>query len=72
MNCPICGGKTKVAYTAPDCESVQRQRQCKECNYMFYTAEYESDGKQLQVLLKEKGRQKYLKRKRRNNNDCVR
>lgn len=62
MNCPICGGKTRVAYSVPDCESVQRQRQCEDCKHMFYTSEYEADGEQMQLLLKEKGRREYLRK----------
>jgi transcriptional regulator NrdR family protein len=41
MDCPVCGGETKIMETRKDCESVHRYRLCLECAYRFYTAEYE-------------------------------
>ena len=50
MNCPVCGGKTVVAYCFPDCEGVYRRRKCSECNHVFYTSEYESDADEYRKL----------------------
>lgn len=47
MNCPLCGGKTKVIDTAADCESVYRKRKCLECKYNFTTTENESNDKHM-------------------------
>lgn len=44
MTCPVCGGKSHVYDSVSDCEAVFRQRKCLECNYSWYTSEYESDG----------------------------
>lgn len=41
MDCPRCCGKTKIKATRKDCESAHRYRECLECGYRFYTAEYE-------------------------------
>ena len=41
MNCPKCGGAAGVRGSYADCESIHRRRVCKECGYVFYTAEYE-------------------------------
>ena len=43
MNCPNCGGKVGVVYTAnvrPNNE-IYRRRKCNECGHFFYTAEFE-------------------------------
>lgn len=44
MNCPVCGGSTKVFGSVSDCEGVYRYRKCKECAHTFFTSELESDG----------------------------
>ena len=43
MNCPICGGETKVFNSRTTCESIWRQRRCEKCGYRFDTYEYEAD-----------------------------
>ena len=45
MNCPICGNDVKVIGSKRDCEAVYRKRRClnKDCDYIFFTAEYEAD-----------------------------
>lgn len=35
--CPMCGGKTKVTYTAAD--TARRNRTCKECGHKYRTVE---------------------------------
>ena len=44
MTCPICGEKTRVIDSRPDCESVFRKRECVECGYRFATIEYEIEA----------------------------
>lgn len=44
MTCPICGGVSKVYDSISDCEAVYRKRKCLECNHIWFTDEYESDG----------------------------
>ena len=44
MNCPICGEATVVVRSLADCEAVYRRRRCRECEHIFYSAEYESDS----------------------------
>lgn len=44
MNCPVCGETTFVVRSIADCEAVYRRRKCRECNYTFYSTEYESDS----------------------------
>ena len=41
--CPVCGGKTRVVDSRPDCESVKRKRKCLECGYRFFTVEIDED-----------------------------
>lgn len=45
MNCPICGDEVKVIGSKRDCEAIYRKRRClnKDCDYIFFTAEYEAD-----------------------------
>lgn len=45
MNCPICGNDVKVIGSKRDCEAIYRKRRCldKDCDYIFFTAEYEAD-----------------------------
>lgn len=52
MTCPECGGVSGVSYTISDCDGVYRRRKCKECNYIFYTTESDSDGSDLLRLEK--------------------
>lgn len=44
MTCPVCGGAVRVIHCRSDCESVYRKRQCKNCDYVFYTTESESES----------------------------
>ena len=53
MNCPICGGKTKVIESRSDCEGVYRKRQCKECKYFIFTSELESDNEDFNRIMRE-------------------
>ena len=39
MNCPNCGGKTKVQETRSDGETVIRCRKCQACRLRFRTQE---------------------------------
>ena len=42
MTCPVCGEETRVVDSRkPDCETVWRRRECKECGYRFETEERE-------------------------------
>lgn len=43
MECPKCKGKTAVFRTVynPWQQETYRHRYCKDCDYMFYTVEYE-------------------------------
>lgn len=34
--CPMCGGKTKVAYTT---DAARRNRTCKDCGHKYRTVE---------------------------------
>ena len=45
MTCPECGGKTKVVDIVhnPDAYEDYRKRVCKDCDYTFYTIEYDID-----------------------------
>lgn len=57
MDCPRCCGKTEINATRKDCESVHRYRQCLECGYKFYTAEYEvKDNKEYRRVVNERKR----------------
>lgn len=42
MTCPICGGKTYITDSRPECDAVHRKRVCKECSHVFFTTEMES------------------------------
>lgn len=44
MNCPKCGGNTKVTDSRSDSKSVHRRRKCILCGNVFYTAETKSDS----------------------------
>lgn len=44
MFCSKCGTKTKVLNSRAVEEGVFRQRKCPNCNYIFYTEEFESEG----------------------------
>ena len=68
MNCPVCGETTYVLGSKADCESVHRKRRCSECNYTFYTEEYESNesDKEYKRMLREynhKAQARYKERK---------
>ena len=43
MNCPRCGGKVGVIDSVhnTDENEIYRKRKCKDCELIFYTAEYE-------------------------------
>lgn len=53
MDCPVCGGVIRTKQSLKDCEGVYRQRKCLECDYVFYTTEVESDGKDYKRLERE-------------------
>ena len=68
MTCPVCAGDTIVIDCRTDCEGVYRRRKCKECNYLFFTSETESDearqdyNRIMREIHKEQKRKKDLKR----------
>lgn len=43
MNCPVCGGTTKVVDSRTTCESTYRRRECRKCAYRYSTIELETD-----------------------------
>ena len=43
MNCPVCGGDTKVVYTVSEPCYVLRERKCLKCGNKFYTSESQGD-----------------------------
>ena len=43
MNCPSCGGKTRVQETRSDGKTTVRCRKCKECRLRFRTQEIIND-----------------------------
>lgn len=43
MNCPKCGGSTKVVDSRTNCESTRRTRKCHDCGYTYPTVELEVD-----------------------------
>lgn len=50
MTCPSCGGKTTVTRGYSDCESIHRRRKCLDCNYVFFTSEYEAPSDRYREL----------------------
>ena len=60
MNCPVCGGDTVIRGTKSDCESVHRRRICVECGHVFFTSEYESDGKDFTELRRDYNNARYI------------
>lgn len=60
MNCPICGGKTRVADSIPNEDSTRRRRKCVECKHKFYTVEIDADYYELLKPLDKKALQKAL------------
>lgn len=60
MNCPKCGGDTVIRGTKCDCESVHRRRICVECGHVFFTSEYESDGKDFTELCRDYNNSRYI------------
>lgn len=75
MNCPVCGGDTIVRGTKADCESVHRRRICVDCGHIFFTSEYETDGKDFTRLTRDYQNSRYYNNfrhylpKRRDKND---
>lgn len=43
MNCPVCGGKSRVANVRDDGETIKRYRECPFCLYRFTTCEIENN-----------------------------
>ena len=43
MNCPHCGGETKVVDSRPNEDSTRRRRECLECKHRFSTVEIDAD-----------------------------
>lgn len=42
MNCPKCGGRTKVRYTYHTIDNqIIRPRKCSDCGYTIYSVEHE-------------------------------
>lgn len=52
MNCPVCGGPTKVADTRSHDDHICRTRRCLDCDHHFYTVEVDED--MLRNLTKER------------------
>ena len=52
MNCPVCGGPTKVADTRSHEDHICRTRRCLDCDHHFYTVEVDED--MLRNLTKER------------------
>ena len=46
MNCPNCGGDTKVSEVFRDENGIYRVRKCLKCTHRFNTTESVSDSKQ--------------------------
>lgn len=65
MTCPVCGGDNLVTYSFKDCEAIYRERTCKECEHVFYTAECEFDVKEYNKLLYQRNHQYYLRKRAR-------
>lgn len=47
MNCPLCGGSTRVVFTDKYDMAVGRVRVCKGCAHTFTTWEKQSDEESL-------------------------
>lgn len=43
MNCPNCGGMTKVLDSRPNEDSTKRRRECLDCKQRFSTVEIDAD-----------------------------
>lgn len=51
MNCPVCGGRTRVIHCRRTCEEMYRQRKCDDCEHIFYTTESESESSRRDYLV---------------------
>ena len=62
MNCPFCGGNTRVTNKRESPEGVRRRRECLKCKKRFTT--YEKIGKgDLFVVKKDKRRERFSREK---------
>lgn len=59
MNCPICGGKSKVVDTGIYSDMIVRKRKCLECNDCFFTMEVDFDDKAKARYLLNKSRMEH-------------
>jgi transcriptional regulator NrdR family protein len=50
VNCPKCGGKTKIDEVRPYHAILQRKRVCQQCDYIFETIEYAKSDKNTQIF----------------------
>lgn len=66
MNCPICGGRTRVVDCRSESDKVYRRRRCVECEYLTHTTEASSEESRIALnrLQSEQKRQNLLKRLR--------
>lgn len=67
MECPECGGNTKILDSRKYAGAVYRKRECKLCNFTFWTEEIEIDSnskviKDMYACYKMQTRDKKLKR----------
>ena len=56
MLCPICDSDTRITDSRPDCESVRRGRECRNCGYRFTTIEIDKDLYERTIKEKEANR----------------
>lgn len=66
MECPECSGNTKVLDSRKYAGAVYRKRECKSCNFIFWTEELEIDNnskviKDMYACYKTRTRDKKLK-----------
>lgn len=64
MTCPVCGGESRIYDTISDCEAVYRKRKCLDCNHVWFTDEYESDGEYYRKYTSARRLKYYHKQKR--------
>ena len=67
MQCPNCGSENlRVLETRHVTDSIYRQRKCKDCLHIFYTAEFicEFDDMYEEEWLNHNRNSEYMKRKR--------
>ena len=43
MNCPTCGGQTRVYDSTAQADNIKRRRKCLTCDYRFTTVEIDMD-----------------------------